>query len=131
MEKQPMHKILTAVAALGLFALPLQATAQTTKQPAATKESTANTTTSENKAATAKTSKAARASKSAVKPEARTTKNKRFAKHGHKMRYARTGHGKRFAKSHRRHATYAFASAKGLPRHHRYHHRVAYGRGCR
>jgi hypothetical protein len=130
MEQQPMHKILTAVAALGLFALPIQATAQTTNQPSATKESTANPTTSKNKAATTKTSKPARASKSAVKPEARTTKHMRVAKHGHKMRYARAGHGKRLAKPHRRHATYAFNAAKSLPRH-RHHHRVAYGRGCK
>ena len=126
-----MHKILTAVAALALFALPIQATAQTTNQPAATKESTTNTTTSENKAANAKTRKPARASKSAVKPEARTTKNKRVDKHGHKMRYARAGHGKRLARFHRRHPTYAFNAVKDLPRHHRHHHRVAYGRGCR
>jgi cytoskeletal protein RodZ len=131
MEQHPMHKILAALAALGLLILPIQASAQTSKQPAATNDTAAKPDASAKKAPTADTSKASRASKTATKREAGTTKNKRIAKQGHKLRYARAGHGKRFVRSHHGRIAYGYSDAKSMYRHHRHHHRVAYGRGCR
>jgi hypothetical protein len=139
-----MHKILAAAAALGLLALPLQASAQTASEPntkaapAGQKDSAAKPGASAPKAANSKTesrtqakgSTAATRHKATGKREARLTNTKRMAKHGHTMRYAKGPHGKRFVKSHRGRHAFGY-SAPRLKGHHRHHHRVAYGRGCR
>jgi hypothetical protein len=125
-----MHRILAVAGALGLLALPMLASAQSTNQPATKNETVANPGTSTNKAADANTTKKA-ANKGNMKRQAQVTKNKRFAMHGHKMRSVKATHGKRFAKSHSRHRhVYGFSAGKSMHRsHHR--HRVAYRGGCR
>ncbi len=125
-----MHKTLAAAAALGLLALPIQASAQNTNQPAAKSEAAPTQGTATKKAAGANTTKKADANKGTMKRQAHLSKNKRLAR-GHKLRYAKTVHGKRYVKSHRgqRHA-YGFTASKSMHRHHHRHH-VAYRGGCR
>src|SRR5215510_11410156 len=101
-----MHKILAAAAALGLFALPLQTSAQTTNQPAANKDA-ANPAASTKNTTTANTTKKA-------------SKTKRLAKHGHKPHYAKATHGKRMAHAYRGRPSYGFTGTKSK-RHHRHH----------
>jgi hypothetical protein len=65
------------------------------------------------------------------KREARLANTKRMAKHGHNVRYAKGLHGKRFVKTHRGRHAFGYSAPGRLKGHHRHHHRVAYGRGCR
>jgi hypothetical protein len=153
MEQAPMHKILAAAAALGLLALPMQATAQTSSEPTA-KTGPAGPTDSATKAGAptqkapnaktegktegktdgksdAKSAEGPRVNKAKGKREARLAKSKRLAKHGHKMRYAKGQHGKRLVKSHRGRHAFGYSAPRRLHGHHRHQHRVAYGRGCR
>jgi hypothetical protein len=144
-----MHKILAAAAALGLLALPIEASAQTTNEPTAKTapagqaDSAAKAGASAQKARNAKTdgktegksdaksAEGPRVNKAKGKREARLTKTKRMAKHGHKARYAKGQHGKRFVKSHRGRHAFGYSTPRRLNGHHRHHHRIAYGRGCR
>jgi hypothetical protein len=140
-----MHKILAAAAALGLLALPIEASAQTTNEPTAKTapagqtDSAAKADASAQKARNAKTdgksdaksAEGPRVNKAKGKREARLTKTKHMAKHGHKARYAKGQHGKRFVKSHRGRHAFGYSTPRRLNGHHRHHHRIAYGRGCR
>ena len=138
-----MHKILAAAAALGLLALPMQATAQTSSEPTA-KTGPAGPTDSATKAGAptqkapnaktegktdgksdAKSAEGPRVNKAKGKREARLTKTKRMAKHSHKMRYAKGRHGKRFVTSHRGRHAFGYSTPRRLHGHHRHHHRVA------
>src|SRR5215510_404721 len=83
-----MHKILAAAAALGLFALPLQTSAQTTNQPAANKDA-ANPAASTKNTTTANTTKKASTNKHTLKRKTQASKTKRLAKHGRKPHYAK------------------------------------------
>lgn len=136
-----MQKILAAAAALGLLALPMQASAQTSSEPttktapAGQRESGAKAGASTQKAPDAKTdgkrAEGPKVNKAKGKREARLAKTKRMAKHGHKLRYTKGLHGKRFVKSHRGRHAFGYSAPRRLHGHHRHHHRVAYGRGCR
>jgi hypothetical protein len=110
----PMRKILAAATAIGLLALPLQASAQTT-QPAPKTETT--------KPAGSAVKPTAGEKKEAAKPMAGMAK-KHAAKRHHHKRFAKH-HGKRFAKHHRGHNhAYGYRSAKwhGHRHHHHRHH---------
>jgi hypothetical protein len=110
-----MYKILVGAAALGLLALPILASAQSTNQPTTKKETAATPGTSTKKSTVANTTKMA-ANKGSTKQQAHFTKQK-AAMHGHKMRHATAKHGKRFAKSPSRHRhVYGFSTAKSKPR---------------
>jgi|SRR5262245_6641576 len=107
-----MYKSLVGAAALGLLALPILASAQSTNQPTTKSETAATPSTSTQKSAVANTTKKA-ATKGGTKRQAHLTKQKRLAMHGHKMRHATAKHGKRFAKSPSRHRpVYGFSTAK-------------------
>ena len=140
-----MHKILAAAAALGLLALPLQASAQTTSEPttkaapggqndSAVKPGAPAPNAANSKTESRTQAKGSLATRSKVtgKREARLGKTKRMAKHRHNMRYAKGLHGQRFVKSHRGRHAFAYSAPRNLKGHHRHHHhRVAYQRGCR
>jgi hypothetical protein len=96
-----MHKVLIAATVLGFLGLPILASAQSTNQPSAKKETAANPGTSTKKAVKANGTKQA-IKNGSMKRHAQGTK-KKLAMHGHKMRHATAKHGKRFAKSHGRH----------------------------
>jgi hypothetical protein len=141
----PMHRILAAAAALGLLALPMQAAAQTSSEPTAKTapagqtDSAAKAGASAQKARNAKTdgksdaksAEGPKVNKAKGKREARLAKTKRMARPGHKARYAKGQHGTRFVKSHRGRHAFGYSTPRRLHGHHRHHHRVAYGRGCR
>jgi hypothetical protein len=111
-----MYKILVGAAALGLLALPILASAQSTNQPTTKNETAATPGTSTKKSAVANTTKKA-ANKGSTKRQAHFTKQKRLAMHGHKMRHATAKHGQRFAKSPSRHRhVYGFSTAKSKHR---------------
>jgi hypothetical protein len=111
-----MYKILAGAAALGLLALPILASAQSTNKPTTKNETAANPGTSTKKSAVVNTTKKA-ANKGSIKRQAHVTKKKRLAMHGHKMRHATAKHGKRFAKSHSRHRhVYGVSAAKRMHR---------------
>ena len=156
-----MYKILAAAAALGLLALPIEASAQSASEPttkaapagqndtaakpgASAKNATKGKTESRTQArsgaqsgaqsgakSAAKGSKAATRNKAMGKREARLANTKRMAKHGHNVRYAKGLHGKRFVKTHGGRHAFGYSAPGRLKGHHRHHHRVAYGRGCR
>src|SRR5689334_20544524 len=123
---ETMHKILAAAAGLGLLALPIIASAQTTNQPPAKTEAAPTQGGTTPKTPTATSRKKANATQSSMKHgtlkrQAKSSKNKRLAQHGHKMRYAKTAHGKRYVKSHRgQKNAYGFTAGKNM---HRHHHR--------
>ena len=144
-----MHKILAAAAALGLLALPIAAAVQTSSEPAA-KNAPAGQTDAAAKAgksaqkvpsaktagktagkSDAKRAEGGRLNAATGKREARLKKSKRMAKHGHKVRYAQGQHGKHLVKSHQGRHAFGYSAPRRLKGHHRHHHRVAYGRGCR
>jgi len=114
-----MHKILAAAAALGLLALPLQTSAQTTNQPAANKDA-ANSGASTKNTTTANTTKKASTNKHTLKRKTQASKTKRLAKHGRKPHYAKATHGKRMAHAYRGRPSYGFTGTKSK-RHHRHH----------
>ena len=110
-----MYKILAGAAALGLLALPILASAQSTNKPTTKNETAANSGTSAKKSAFANTRKKA-ANKGSMKRQAHVTKKKRLAMHGHKMRHATAKQGKRLAKSSSRHRhVYGVSAAKRMP----------------
>ena len=111
-----MYKILVGAAALGLLAVPILASAQSTNQPTTKNETAATPGTSTKKSAVANTAKNA-ANKGSTKRQAHSAKQKRLAMPGHKMRHATAMHGKRFANSPNRHRhVYGFSTAKNKHR---------------
>jgi hypothetical protein len=109
-----MYKILAGAAALGLLALPILASAQSTS-PTTKNETAATPGTPAKKSAVANTTKKA-TNKGSMKRQAQVTKKRRVAMHGHNIRHATAKHGKRFAKAHSRHRHgYGVSTAKRMP----------------
>jgi hypothetical protein len=93
-----MHRILATAGVLGLVALPILASAQSTTQPT-TKTETAATAGAKKSAAANTTKKSA--NKGSMKRQAHVANKKRHAMHGqHRTRHVTAKHGKRLAKSH-------------------------------
>jgi hypothetical protein len=108
-----MYKILAGAAALGLLALPILASAQSTNSPTTKNETAAGT--PAKKSAVANTTKKA-TNKGSMKRQAQVTKKRRVAMHGHNISHATAKHGKRIAKSHSRHRHgYGVSTAKRMP----------------